>query len=127
MNSYGGRILRVNLTDGTIQEELIRLRKERAALNADLIRTSEKVQNTEAKMTSIEDRLGIFEGKEKKLRASLNSQHRSIGRLLAAIQRAMRALAGPVGVAVVNEAALEHRFDQVAQRVVHYPIAERRG
>lgn len=71
----------------SIQEELIRLRKERAALNADLIGTSEKVQKTEAKMTSIEDRLGTFEGKEKKLRASLNSQHRSIGRLLAAIQR----------------------------------------
>jgi murein hydrolase activator len=71
----------------TIQEELVRLRKERAALNADLISTSEKVQKTEARMTSIEARLETYEAKERKLRTSLNSQHRSIGRLLAAIQR----------------------------------------
>ncbi len=49
------------------------------------------------------------------------------GERLAAIQRPMRALADPVGVAVSDEAALESRLDDVAQRMMHHPVAERRS
>ncbi len=72
---------------GTIKDEMARLSKERAKLNADLIETSDKVKQTEAKMTAIEGRLGKLEVQEQGLRKSLNAQHRSIGRLLSAIQR----------------------------------------
>ncbi|MGI9479292.1 MAG: murein hydrolase activator EnvC family protein [Hyphomicrobiaceae bacterium] len=72
---------------GAIKEEMARLNKERAELNADLIRSGEKVKQTEAKMTAIEGRLGKLEEQERALRTSLNAQHRSIGRLLSAIQR----------------------------------------
>ena len=43
------------------------------------------------------------------------------------VDGAMRALALAVGVAVVDEAALEERRDHRAQRVVHDAVAERRG
>ena len=72
---------------GTIKAEMARLKKERAKLNADLIQTGDKVKQTEAKMTAIEGRLGKIEVQERGLRRSLNAQHRSIGRLLSAIQR----------------------------------------
>ena len=72
---------------GTIKEEMARLKKERAKLNSDLIQTGDKVKLTEAKMTAIEGRLGKLEVQEQGLRRSLNAQHRSIGRLLSAIQR----------------------------------------
>ena len=72
---------------GSIKEEMARLDKERAELNADLIRTGEKVKQTETKMTAIEGRLGKLEVQETGLRTSLNAQHRSISRLLSAIQR----------------------------------------
>ena len=49
------------------------------------------------------------------------------GILLAAIQGAVRAFADPVGVAVVDEAALKERLDHVAQGVVHDPVAKGRG
>ena len=32
-----------------------------------------------------------------------------------------------VGVGIGDEGVLEHGLDQVAQRVVHHPVAERRG
>ena len=72
---------------GTIKEVLARLNQERAELNANLISTGEKVKQTEAKMTAIEDRLSKLESQERTLRTSLNAQHKSIGRLLSAIQR----------------------------------------
>lgn len=72
---------------GSIQEEMASLKKERANLNADLIRSGAKVKEAEAKLTAVEKRLGKFEQQESDLRASLNTQHRSIGRLLSAIQR----------------------------------------
>lgn len=72
---------------GTIKEEMARIDEERAKLNADLIQTGDKVKRTEAKMTAIEGRLEKLETQEQGLRASLNAQHRSIGRLLSAIQR----------------------------------------
>ncbi|MBU2533136.1 MAG: peptidoglycan DD-metalloendopeptidase family protein [Alphaproteobacteria bacterium] len=66
---------------------MARLEKERAELNAALIRTGDRVKETEAEMTAIEVRLGELEQQERALRTSLNSQHKSIGRLLSAIQR----------------------------------------
>lgn len=73
--------------EGSIKDEMERLTKERAKLNADLIETSDKIKRTEAKMTAIEGRLEKLEVQEQGLRRSLNAQHRSIGRLLSAIQR----------------------------------------
>ena len=49
------------------------------------------------------------------------------GELLAAVQGAVGALAHPVGIAVVDEAALEDRLDDVAQGMVHHPVAKGRG
>lgn len=71
----------------SIREAMSRLKQERAKLNADLISTGDQVKNTEAKMTAIEGRLGKLERQEQALRTNLQSQHKSIGRLLAAIQR----------------------------------------
>ena len=51
----------------------------------------------------------------------------SAGQTAAGGHRPVRALADAVGVAVGDEAALEERLDDVAQRVVDHPIAKGRG
>ncbi len=47
--------------------------------------------------------------------------------LLRPVERPVGALADPVGVGIGDEAALEERLDDVAQRVVDDPVAERGG
>src|SRR5690349_18109237 len=39
----------------------------------------------------------------------------------------MRALSMAVGVAVRDEAVVEDRLDQIAQRMMHHPVSKRRG
>ena len=46
---------------------------------------------------------------------------------LAGVQGPVGALADPNGVGVVDKAALEGRLDQLAEGVVHHPVAERRS
>ncbi len=49
------------------------------------------------------------------------------GQCLQPVHGAMGPLSVPVGVAVGNEAALEQRLHQVAQRMVDHPVGEGRG
>lgn len=72
---------------GSIEKELEKIQEERARLNKELIETGDKVKQTEAKMTVIETRLEKLEAEEAQLRGNLASQHRSISRLLSALQR----------------------------------------
>ena len=59
----------------------------------------------------------------------IHAQHVAIapGELLQPVDGPVRAFADPVGVAVGDEARLEQRLDDVAQRMVHHPIAKGRG
>lgn len=61
--------------------------------------------------------------------AQVGAQHVTIvaRELLQAVDRPMRPLADAVGVAVGNENALEARFDDRAQGVVHHPVTKCRG
>jgi len=47
--------------------------------------------------------------------------------LLQPVHRAVRAFPGAVGIAVRNKARLEGGLDEVAQRMMHDAVAERRG
>ena len=72
---------------GSIRDEMDRLRKERADLNKNLIRSGAEIKKIEQRMTAIEERLFVLEGRERVIRASLKRQHSSIARLLSAMQR----------------------------------------
>ena len=63
------------------------LQVEREKLNASLLDTAKKIQNSEGRLTAIEDRIGELEAQEKLLRGSLAERHGSIARLLSAMQR----------------------------------------
>jgi hypothetical protein len=49
------------------------------------------------------------------------------GKTLGTVQGAVGALANPVGIGVWDEQPLEDRLDQIAQSMVHHPIAEGGG
>ena len=68
----------------------------------------------------------VVDGGEELLHVAREHVAVTAGELLAAVQRGVGALADAVGVAVVDEAALEDGFDHVAQGVVHHAVAEGR-
>ncbi len=72
---------------GAIQSEMVQLRRQRAELNRDLIDTAARIKGTETQMTAIEQRLTGLEEEEKRQRTALRAQHKSISRLLSAMQR----------------------------------------
>ncbi len=70
-----------------IREELAGLENDRAAINADLIATADRIQGYETEIQKAEERLHALGTREVELRADLASQRDVLAALLAALQR----------------------------------------
>jgi murein hydrolase activator len=70
-----------------LQSDVTRLRDERAQMNTRLIETGDLIKQSEAQLTTIEQRIGELEAQEAIIRGSLEQKHGSIATLLAAMQR----------------------------------------
>lgn len=71
----------------TLEQNVAKLRQERADLNNQLVDTAQLIQAREAKLTEIEERLGQLSVKEAGIRDSITQRHETIGKLLSAMQR----------------------------------------
>ena len=71
----------------TIQADVQTLNSEQARLNAQLIETGRLAQASEARLTSIEQRLSELDAQEKLLRGSLVARHQRIASMFSAMQR----------------------------------------
>ena len=69
----------------------------------------------------------MVDGGKELLDIALQHIAMAAGEVLAAVQRPMGAFAHAVGVGVVDEAALEERLHNIAERMVHHPITKGRG
>ncbi|MEO0617926.1 MAG: peptidoglycan DD-metalloendopeptidase family protein [Pseudomonadota bacterium] len=69
------------------RENLRTAEDERAALNRQLIDTARRVQTGETRLSEIEERLSELDAQRQLINGSLLRQQRSIGELLAALQR----------------------------------------
>src|SRR5205823_1041137 len=65
----------------------------------------------------------------RKMLYDIDAQHVAISPcpLLQLIDCAVRALADPVSIAMRDETGLEHRLDDIAQRVMHDAVSKGRG
>jgi murein hydrolase activator len=70
-----------------LQSDVARIREERAQINARLIETGDLIKQSEAQLTTIEQRTSELEAQEAIIRGSLEQKHGSIATLLAAMQR----------------------------------------
>ncbi|MGD9827772.1 MAG: murein hydrolase activator EnvC [Hyphomicrobiaceae bacterium] len=70
-----------------IEQEVKEIDRQRAEITARLIDAADQVQKSEARLTEIEDRLKGLEKEQAPLRDSLRTRHRTISRLLSAMQR----------------------------------------
>lgn len=70
-----------------LSENVGALTVERARLNAELIRAARIVQESESRLSSVEDRLEQLGLQEKAIRTSISDRHEAIAQLLAAMQR----------------------------------------
>lgn len=82
-----GRLSDVRTKAKTLDLGVTALRDERRKLNQQLLDTAARIQESEAKMTSIEARLGQLKVEERFLRGSLAQQHAQIAVLLGSLQR----------------------------------------
>ena len=71
----------------TIQADVQTLNAEQARLNEQLIETGRLAQASEARLTSIEQRLSELDAQEKLLRGSLAARHQRIASMFSAMQR----------------------------------------
>jgi septal ring factor EnvC (AmiA/AmiB activator) len=72
---------------GVIEQDVAKLAEERGKINQRLQETAASIQESEARLTGIENRLGELEVQEKMIRGSLGQRHEQISNLLAALQR----------------------------------------
>lgn len=72
---------------GVIEHDVAKLADERGKINQRLQETAGLVQESEARLTGIESRLGELEAQETMIRGSLGQRHEQIASLLAALQR----------------------------------------
>ncbi len=72
---------------GNIEKDVAKLAEERGKLNENLQDTASKIQDSEGRLTVIENRLGELEIQDKMIRGSLAQRHGQISTLLAALQR----------------------------------------
>ena len=70
-----------------LQTELGTTREEREFINQESIRIARLIQQSEASLGSIEQRVGELEEQEKLLQGSLEQRHGAIAKLLASMQR----------------------------------------
>ena len=102
------------------------LRQHAGAAVQDAVDQPQHVRIVEfARQRATQD--GVVDRREELLDVALQDVAVAAGERRAAVEGAVRALADAVGVAVGDEAALEDRLDEVAQRVVDDAVAERRG
>ena len=105
--------LRTTITrEETLASDAVALAKERASINAQLIEMASQVQAGESQLTELETRLGELTQQRKLLLRALQRQNKSLGSLLAALQRMGRnpppVIATPEGdaLAMVRSAML---------------------
>jgi len=67
--------------------DLEKLAKERANLNANLIETAKLIQQSETRLSLVEERLGILSKQEDGVRGSIAERYGSIAKMLGAMQR----------------------------------------
>ncbi len=72
---------------GNIEKDVAKLAEERGKLNENLQDTASKIQDSEGRLTVIENRLGELDIQDKMIRGSLVQRHGQISTLLAALQR----------------------------------------
>jgi septal ring factor EnvC (AmiA/AmiB activator) len=70
-----------------LKADLDKLDDERKRINARLIETGKRIQQSETELSKIETKLAELEGEEKKLRGTLEERYGTISALLAALQR----------------------------------------
>lgn len=70
-----------------LQSDVAQMAEERERITAQLMQTARLIQQSEARMTEIESRLGGLEAQEKLVRGSLEARHGSIAKLIGAMQR----------------------------------------
>ncbi|MEZ5775315.1 MAG: peptidoglycan DD-metalloendopeptidase family protein [Hyphomicrobiaceae bacterium] len=70
-----------------LEENVAQLAREREDLNRRLIETARRIQDGEAELSTIEGRLGELGQQEKLIRGSLETQQRTISKLLMSLQR----------------------------------------
>lgn len=73
--------------ESALARDVAEIDAEREQLKKRLLETAGLIQKSEAKMTSIEGRLGELEAQEKIVRGSLDQRHGQISKLLGALQR----------------------------------------
>ncbi len=72
---------------GAIEQDVAKLAEERGKINQRLQETALQIQESEARLTVVENRLGELEIQEKMIRGSLVQRQGQISTLLAALQR----------------------------------------
>jgi septal ring factor EnvC (AmiA/AmiB activator) len=72
---------------GAIEQDVAKLAEERGKINQRLQETAAAIQESETRLTGIENRLGELEVQEKMIRGSLGQRREQISNLLAALQR----------------------------------------
>ena len=72
---------------GAIEQDVAKLAEERGKINQRLQETAGKIQDSEARLSVVEARLGELDIQEKMIRGSLAQRHGQISTLLAALQR----------------------------------------
>jgi septal ring factor EnvC (AmiA/AmiB activator) len=82
-----GRLSASEKRSKEIQAGLDKLAVERENINKRLVQTGKQIQESEAKLGTIESRLGELDAQERQLRASLAERQGAISALLAALQR----------------------------------------
>ncbi|MCT8972466.1 murein hydrolase activator EnvC family protein [Microbaculum marinisediminis] len=73
--------------EAALAAEIETLRKDRVALNEQLIETAARVQDIEASIDAVEDRIDELEQREDELRASFRARSGLLSELLGALQR----------------------------------------
>ncbi len=82
-----GELERSKKSETAIHAEIEVLSRERAELNADLVRTAGKIRDTETKMSATEQRLTDLGEDEADVRKKLDGSRAVVAELLAALQR----------------------------------------
>ena len=75
------------LREKKLNTDVVFLERERARINQKLVSTADLVKETESRLTKLEERLEELGEQEKLVRGSLSRQHKTLTKLLAAMQR----------------------------------------
>ena len=75
------------LRENKLSNDVVFLEQERARINQKLVSSADHVKKTETRLTKLEERLEELGEQEKLVRGSLSRQHKTLTKLLAAMQR----------------------------------------